>query len=117
MEERELDGEGLRRSFCDICAPGPHCGVLCRVKDGAVVGVEGDPDHPVSQGRLCTRGRAMRQYVYRPDRVLTPCAGWGPGFGGLRAHHLGAGPGGDRRAAEGHPGGERRVQRGLLLGL
>lgn len=78
MEERELGGERLRRSFCDICAPGPHCGVLCRVKDGAVVGVEGDPDHPASQGRLCTRGRAMRQYVYRPDRVLTPLRRVGP---------------------------------------
>ena len=65
-------GIETRRSFCDICAPGPHCGVTCYVKDGRIVRVEGTDGHPAGNGRLCTRGLANRQYVYREDRVLTP---------------------------------------------
>ena len=61
-----------RNSFCDICAPGPHCGVTCYVKDGRIIKVEGTDDHPTNRGLLCTRGQAGRQYVYRDDRVLTP---------------------------------------------
>ena len=78
-EERllcKLPGEDTgivtRSGICDICAPGPHCGVTCYVKDGRIIRVEGCGDHPVNRGRLCTRGLASRQYVYRKDRVLTP---------------------------------------------
>ncbi len=61
-----------RRSFCDICAPGPHCGVTCYVKDGRIIKVEGTEGHPAGNGVLCARGLANRQYVYRKDRLLTP---------------------------------------------
>jgi len=54
--------------------PGCHgtCGVLAYVKDGKLVKVEGDPDHPWNQGRLCSRCLAMTQYVYHPDRLTHP---------------------------------------------
>ena len=65
-------GITLKNSFCDICAPGPHCGVTCYVKDGKIIKVEGTDGHPAGNGRLCTRGLANRQYIYRQDRVLTP---------------------------------------------
>jgi len=54
--------------------PGCHgsCGVLAYVKDGRLVKVEGDPDHPWNQGRLCSRCLAMTQYVYHPDRLTRP---------------------------------------------
>ena len=65
-------------SFCDICAPGPHCGVTCYVKDGRVIKVEGTDDHPVNRGKLCARGLAMRDYVYRADRIRTPLKRTGP---------------------------------------
>ncbi len=61
-----------RNSVCDVCAPGPHCGVTCYVKDGTILKVEGTEDHPTNHGLLCPRGQAGRQYVYRKDRVLTP---------------------------------------------
>ena len=61
-----------RNSFCDVCAPGPHCGVTCYVKDGKIIKVEGTDDHPTNHGLLCPKGQANRQYVYRKDRVLTP---------------------------------------------
>ena len=54
--------------------PGCHggCGVLAHIKDGKLVKIEGDPDHPWNQGRLCARCLAMTQYVYHPDRLTHP---------------------------------------------
>ncbi len=54
--------------------PGCHgtCGVLAHIKNGKLVKVEGDPDHPWNQGRLCARCLAMTQYVYHPDRITRP---------------------------------------------
>ncbi len=54
--------------------PGCHggCGVLAHVRDGKLVKIEGDPDHPWNQGRLCARVLAMTQYVEHPDRLTKP---------------------------------------------
>lgn len=54
--------------------PGCHegCGVLLYVKDGVLVKVEGDPDFPSSQGRLCPRCLSLTQVVYHPDRLQHP---------------------------------------------
>ena len=68
----EDTGIVTRSSVCDVCAPGPHCGVTCYVKDGTLLKVEGTAEHPTNHGLLCPRGQALRQYVYRKDRVLTP---------------------------------------------
>ena len=65
-------GITTRNSICDICAPGPHCGITCYLKDGKIIKVEGTQDHPTNHGLLCPKGLATRQYVYRKDRVLTP---------------------------------------------
>ncbi|WP_455283861.1 molybdopterin-dependent oxidoreductase, partial [[Eubacterium] cellulosolvens] len=54
--------------------PGCHggCGVLAYVEDGRLVKVEGDPEHPWNQGRLCPRILAMTQYVYHRGRLTRP---------------------------------------------
>jgi anaerobic selenocysteine-containing dehydrogenase len=54
--------------------PGCHggCGVLAHIEDGRLVKIEGDPDHPWNQGRLCARCLAMTQYVDHPDRLTRP---------------------------------------------
>ncbi len=54
--------------------PGCHggCGVELYLKDGKVVKVEGDPDHPWNHGRACSRLLACTQYIYHPDRILHP---------------------------------------------
>ena len=65
-------GIEVKRTLCDICTPGMHCGLDVLVKDGKIVKVEGTEGFPVSNGKLCTKGACNRQYVYRKDRVLTP---------------------------------------------
>ena len=55
-----------------MCAPGPHCGVTCYVKDGKIIKVEGTDGHPTNHGLLCPKGQSNRQYVYRKDRIMTP---------------------------------------------
>ena len=68
----EDTGISLHNTFCDICAPGPHCGVTCYVRDGKIIKVEGTDSHPTNHGKLCARGLSARDYVYRKDRVQTP---------------------------------------------
>ncbi|MEC4272661.1 molybdopterin-dependent oxidoreductase [Adlercreutzia sp. R25] len=56
-------------------APGCHqgCSILFYTdKDGKLVKVEGDPNSPVTDGRLCMRCLAMVEAVYHPDRILHP---------------------------------------------
>ena len=68
----EDTGITIVQGICDMCAPGPHCGVDCYVKDGKIIKVEGTREHPTNRGLLCTKGQANRQYIYRKDRVQTP---------------------------------------------
>ena len=56
-------------SVCPYCAVG--CGQRVYVKDNRVVQIEGDPDSPVSRGRLCPKGSASEQLVNNPSRVTT----------------------------------------------
>ena len=65
-------GIEVRKSVCAICDPGTQCGLDLYVKDGKIVKVAGTKEAPHSRGTLCSKGAAMRQYVYSPDRVLTP---------------------------------------------
>ena len=68
----EDTGIEVRHSLCAICSPGHHCGVDCYVKDGKIIRVEGTEEHPYNKGKLCTKGSALRNYVYREDRIRTP---------------------------------------------
>ena len=68
----EDTGIEVKRSLCAICSPGHHCGVDCYVKDGEIIRVEGTEEHPYNHGKLCTKGSALRNYVYRKDRLKTP---------------------------------------------
>jgi formate dehydrogenase major subunit len=53
-------------SVCPYCAVG--CGQSIYVKDDRVVHIEGDPDSPISRGRLCPRGSSSIALVTSPDR-------------------------------------------------
>src|SRR2546430_15520779 len=54
-------------SVCPYCAVG--CGQRVYVKDERIVQIEGDPDSPISRGRLCPKGSATKQLVTNPGRL------------------------------------------------
>lgn len=69
----EEDGYEVIRSSARS-GPGCHdnCGVLLYVKDGKLEKIEGDPENPYNQGRLCPRCLAFKEMLYHPDRLLYP---------------------------------------------
>ena len=71
----EEDGLTVTRG-CAWSPPGCHptgCGIKTYVNSaGELVKIEGDENHPITNGRLCVRCLTMRDYVYNPDRVLYP---------------------------------------------
>ena len=67
LRARTVDADRVVRSVCPYCAVG--CGQRVFVKDERVIQVEGDPDSPVSRGRLCPKGSATRSLVTGPQRL------------------------------------------------
>jgi anaerobic selenocysteine-containing dehydrogenase/Fe-S-cluster-containing dehydrogenase component len=57
-------------TVCDGCSA--QCGMWVRTREGRAVKVEGNPNHPVSQGGLCSKGHATLQHLYNPDRFHGP---------------------------------------------
>jgi formate dehydrogenase major subunit len=66
LQARTETADRVVRSVCPYCAVG--CGQRIYVKDERVIQVEGDPDSPVSRGRLCPKGSATKQLVTGPAR-------------------------------------------------
>jgi len=71
-------GIEVRKSICAICDPTTQCGLDLYVKDGRIIKVEGSKENPYSEGTLCSKGAAQRQYVYSEDRLKTPMKRVGP---------------------------------------
>lgn len=86
-EEELIPGVATwKPSICPLCDAG--CGILVRVmqgeaevvrkgqtgliKMGLAKKLEGNPAHPISQGKLCARGQAAIQLTYHPDRIKQP---------------------------------------------
>ena len=63
---RTSTADRVVKSICPYCAVG--CGQQVFVKDEKVVQIEGDPDSPISRGRLCPKGSASEQLVNAPGR-------------------------------------------------
>jgi formate dehydrogenase major subunit len=66
LEPRTKTADRVARSVCPYCAVG--CGQKVYVKDEQVIQIEGDPDSPISRGRLCPKGAASKQLVTGPLR-------------------------------------------------
>ncbi len=60
----------LIKTDCILCVWG--CGINAYVEGGKLVKVEGMTEHPLNEGRLCPRGKALVDYVYSPDRLKYP---------------------------------------------
>ena len=57
-------------STCRECPAG--CGILAKNREGRVIKIEGNPLHPINNGKLCMRGQSALQRIYHPDRIKTP---------------------------------------------
>jgi formate dehydrogenase major subunit len=66
LAPRTRTADRVARSICPYCAVG--CGQRVYVKDETVIQIEGDPDSPISRGRLCPKGSASRQLHEHPRR-------------------------------------------------
>ncbi len=58
------------RTICFECHS--RCGVILEIKDGKVLDIKGDKDHPHSHGYTCPKGRACMEIIYHPDRITQP---------------------------------------------
>ena len=54
------------------------CGLITTVEDGVAIRVQGNPDHPHTDGALCTKVSRYTERTYHADRILTPLKRIGP---------------------------------------
>jgi anaerobic selenocysteine-containing dehydrogenase len=71
MKTYTEQANGIFPSVCPLDCP-DQCGLLIHKKDGKIVKVEGDPDHPVTQGAICNKVRNMPERVNDPNRLQYP---------------------------------------------
>jgi len=68
-------------TICCYCSGG--CGTIVSVRDGKLVNIEGDPDHPINRGGLCSKGSSQfgvnsvyddknGERIINPNRLTTP---------------------------------------------
>ena len=73
-----LEGEGragadetrIVKTCCRACIA--NCGVLATVRNGRVVKLQGNPEDPMSKGRMCAKGLSGIQALYHPNRNKYP---------------------------------------------
>jgi formate dehydrogenase major subunit len=60
----KLRGAKETTTICPYCGVG--CGLIVSARDGKVINMEGDPDHPINRGALCSKGNAIYQVAQNP---------------------------------------------------
>jgi MoCo/4Fe-4S cofactor protein with predicted Tat translocation signal len=66
-------------STCNGCTSA--CGILVKTREGRPIKVDGNPDHPVNKGKICTKGQASIMNLYHPERLREPM------FSSSRSNH------------------------------
>lgn len=69
-KESRIKDAKVTHTICPYCSVG--CGMVVHTKDGKVVNTEGDPEHPISEGTLCSKGASLFQVVNNPQRLIKP---------------------------------------------
>jgi formate dehydrogenase major subunit len=70
LQRAKIDWAEETATICPYCAVG--CGMIVKTAAGKVVRVEGDPDHPINQGTLCSKGTSLTQLVNNERRITKP---------------------------------------------
>ena len=66
----KLAGAQEFTTACNFCSCG--CGMVAQVKDGKLLNLEGDPDHVINEGSLCSKGAAMKATHESSQRLQKP---------------------------------------------
>lgn len=69
-EEITLGKANYYASTCTACPNA--CGILIKTREGRPIKIDGNPDHPVSKGKICAQGQASVMSLYDPDRLKNP---------------------------------------------
>jgi anaerobic selenocysteine-containing dehydrogenase len=77
INSQPLTQTGIVRGACPHDCP-DTCAMLVHVQDGRAVRVQGDPEHPVTQGFLCTKVNRYVERTYHADRLTVPLCRVGP---------------------------------------
>ncbi len=64
------NGVEIKRSICTFCAG--NCGVLVHVKNGRILKIEGNKEHPISRGFICERPRYAEKWLTHPEHLNYP---------------------------------------------
>jgi len=57
-------------TICPYCAVG--CGIIVSTRNGKIINTEGDPDHPINRGSLCSKGGSIYQLSVNDNRLDRP---------------------------------------------
>ncbi len=68
VENYRIEYAKATPTICPYCACG--CGLLVHTKHGKVINTEGDPDHPINEGAVCSKGATVYQ-IHDNERRLT----------------------------------------------
>ncbi len=68
--ENKLKGATVTTTICPYCAVG--CGFKVFTKNGKIIHIEGDEEHPINEGKACPKGASLLQLVYSPYREKKP---------------------------------------------
>ena len=69
-EEITLGKANYYASTCTACPNA--CGILVKTREGRPIKIDGNPDHPISKGKICAHGQASIMSLYDPDRLKNP---------------------------------------------
>lgn len=69
-EEITVGKPNFYASTCTACPEA--CGILIKTREGRPIKIDGNPDHPVNQGKICSKGQANILNLYDPERLKEP---------------------------------------------
>jgi anaerobic selenocysteine-containing dehydrogenase len=75
----DIEGRRVVRTTCNRDCP-DACGIVAEVEGGRIVSHRGDPEHGITRGFLCHRGRHYLDRFYSPDRITHPLRRDGDGW-------------------------------------
>jgi formate dehydrogenase major subunit len=67
-----IAGATITPGICAYCSVGCGISVYTDAVTGNVIDIEGDPDHPINRGSLCSKGSSLFQFVNNGNRLTTP---------------------------------------------